>query len=338
MAARTNVLVTGGAGYIGSHTALALQQAGFQPVVVDDLSTGNAFAAQKFGPFRQGNVGDRTFVEAVCDEFNPQALIHFAAFSLVGESVQLPQKYFTNNTDKARVLFDTVFRHGVKYVVFSSTAAAYGAVTHNRPITETDPTQPINPYGQSKLNTEEYLRSLDEKGMRSVALRYFNAAGAALFQYGIGEAHWPESHLIPNAILAATVEGRKLSVFGTDYPTPDRTAIRDYIHVIDLASAHLKAMQYLFDRGKSQVFNLGTGKGNSVLEVIAAVERSTGTTVNREFVPRREGDPSVLVADATKAGQLLNWQPEHNLQQIVDSAAVWHASRPYQTFVRQKLG
>lgn len=336
MAQGKNILVSGGAGYIGSHTALALRDAGYQPVIIDNLATSDGSAANKFGPFRKGDVGDQDFIRSVCQEFQPSALIHFAAFSLVGESVQNPEKYFDNNTNKASRLFDVMREQGVRHVVFSSTAAVYGAVNSSAPITETQPTNPINPYGESKLGAERYLRSLDN--MTSVALRYFNAAGAAATAHGIGEAHWPESHLIPNTILAAIPQtGKRLSVFGTDYETQDGTAVRDYIHVIDLAQAHVQALDYLFKGGKTEVCNLGTGTGSSVMEVVRAVEKAMGAHVNRELGPRREGDPAFLVADNTKAKAVLGWQPEQDLDSIVRSAVEWHRTPAYQSFLANRL-
>lgn len=336
MQAKPAILVSGGAGYIGSHTAFALRQSGYTPVVVDSLVTGHAWAAA-FGPFRQGDVGDADFIAAICREFRPAALIHFAAFIEVGESVKSPEKYFDNNTVKASRLFDAVFENGVKHVVFSSTAAVYGAVKSDRPIVEDEPQNPINPYGESKLRAEQYLRGLGARGMTSVALRYFNASGAGPAEANIGEAHWPESHLIPNAILAALVPGRKLAVFGKDYPTPDGTAIRDYIHVMDLADAHIRALDYLLDGGAPEICNLGTGKGNSVLEIINAVERAAAKPVARDFAARRPGDSPILVADYGKAKRLLGWTPQKDLAAIVESALAWHASLQYRKFLEGKL-
>ena len=329
------ILVSGGAGYIGSHTALALMQAGYLPVVIDNLSTSDGAAAGKFGPFRRGDIGDRDFVAAVCAEFKPAALIHFAAFSLVAESVTQPDKYFENNVTKAGLLFDTVRDHGVKHVVFSSTAAVYGAVAGDRPVTEAQPLQPINPYGASKLQAESYLRQV--AGLTSVALRYFNAAGAAASGHGIGEAHWPESHLIPNVVLAAMPVNRPLAVFGSDYPTPDGTAIRDYIHVEDLAQAHLLALDYLFKGGASVACNLGTGAGSSVLDIIKAVERAMGAPVARAMHPPRLGDPAILVADTAQAQSLLGWRARQDLTAIVSSAVAWHRSEAYQAFLQARL-
>ena len=326
------ILITGGAGYIGSHTALALKACGFQPIILDNLATGHRWAAEKFGPFEQGDVGDAAFVARVCAHYKPVALLHFAAFIEVAESVQNPDKYFDNNTRKASILFDTAIQNGVKHVVFSSTAAVYGAVTTNAPITENQTTQPINPYGASKLEAETYLRTLPAT---SVTLRYFNAAGAAPEQ-GLGETHWPETHLIPNLVLAATEPTKTLSVFGTDYPTPDGTAIRDYIHVLDLADAHVRALRHLLEGGATAICNLGTGTGSSILHILETAERILGRPVKRTFAPRRAGDPAILVADASRAHQILGWKPTRALENILRSAATWHAGATYRTFWTEK--
>ena len=326
------VLVSGGAGYIGSHVALALKQAGFRPVVVDSLVNGNAWAASGTFAFRQGDIGDAGLIAAVCDEFHPVAALHFAAFIEVGESVEKPQKYFENNRDKAKVFFDALAAKGVGHVVFSSTAAVYGEITEPAPILETRATRPINPYGQSKLDAETHLRGI--ASVRSVALRYFNVAGAAP-EAGLGEAHYPESHLIPRVVLpligapAAVVDALGLKggfrIYGTDYPTRDGTAVRDYIHVMDLADAHIRALRYLLGGGSTDVFNLGSGSGYSVREIFdaarAVLERpdfSPGTA------PRRAGDPATLVADSTKAKRVLGWSVTRGIRDMIASAAQWH--------------
>lgn len=319
------VLVSGGAGYIGSHVCCALREAGFTPVVLDDLSHGHEWAV-KFGPFRRGDVGDAELVRAVCAEFAPVALLHFAAFIEVGESVKFPDKYWDNNHARAQRLFTAVRASGVVHTVFSSTAAVYG-MPDAALLTEDMPLQPINPYGASKLAAERSLREIE--GMRSVALRYFNAAGAAPAEAGIGEAHWPESHLIPNAILAALGHKPALTIFGTDYPTPDGTAVRDYVHVEDLAAAHVAALRYLLDGGATTVCNLGSGNGSSVKQVVEMVGSCLGKPTPATYGPRREGDPAVLIADATRARRLLGWTPRHNLHAIAASAAVWHQSARY---------
>jgi len=326
------ILVTGGAGYIGSHTAYALAQAGHTPIVYDSLVNGHAWAA-KYGPLVQGDVGDADAVRKVCAEHQPDAVIHFAAFIEVGESVSDPEKYFENNYRKAQKLFDTVCACGVKRVVFSSTAAVYGTPISDAPIAEDHPQKPINPYGESKLLSETYLRSLQDQGMRSVALRYFNAAGAAPVDELIGEAHKPETHLIPNVVLAGLGLKDEVKLFGSDYPTRDGTALRDYIHVLDLASAHIAALEHLVAGGESLACNLGTGTGSTVLEVVQAVERALGKPVPQSRHPRRAGDPPMLVADATRARNVLGWKPAYTLDEIVASAVAWHQTQTYRDAV-----
>ncbi|MDD3287926.1 MAG: UDP-glucose 4-epimerase GalE [Alphaproteobacteria bacterium] len=315
-----NILLTGGAGYIGSHTALALHKAGYQPIVLDDLSHGHEWAV-KYGPLVRGDMGDVELVRSICKEYQPVAMIHFAAFIEVSESVRDPTKYMNNNYRKAAKLFETAESEGIRHTVFSSTAAVYGTPQHDNPITENDRLAPINPYGESKLAAEKALR--ERVGISSVALRYFNAAGAAP-ESGLGEAHDPETHLIPNIILAGLGRKPALNIFGADYPTPDGTAIRDYIHVLDLASAHIAALEYLLTGGKNIACNLGTGNGNSVKSVISAAEKELGHEVPKNFHPRRAGDPPRLVADNALAKKLLNWSPRHNLSEIVSSAVAWH--------------
>lgn len=331
------VLVSGGAGYIGSHVAHLLKSSGFTPVVIDSLVNGNKWAAEKSGPFRQGDVGDADFVRAVCAEFKPVAALHFAAFIEVGESVKNPEKYFTNNRDKAKIFFNTIAECGVKHVVFSSTAAVYGEVTEPDPIVETRPTKPINPYGQSKLDAETYLRTIP--GISSATLRYFNVAGAAP-EAGLGETHFPETHLLPRLVLGlinAPQEiqdvldlARGFKIFGTDYPTRDGTAVRDYIHVMDLADAHVRALHYLLNGGANNIFNLGSGEGYSVQEIVDAARKE----LNRpDFTPgtveRRAGDPATLVADSTKAGQILGWKKVRGVETMIADAAGWHKTKVY---------
>ncbi len=329
------ILVTGGAGYIGSHTAFALAQAGHAPIVLDSLVNGHKDAA-KYGPFVQGDIGDAESVGRVCDEHRPEALIHFAAFIEVGESVANPEKYIENNYRKAQILFDTVCAHGVKRAVFSSTAAVYGTPQSDAPIKEDHPQKPINPYGESKLLAETYLRGLEEQGMRSVALRYFNAAGAAPRAEDIGEAHWPETHLIPNVLLAGLGLKDEVRLFGSDYPTRDGTAVRDYIHVLDLAAAHIAALDYLAKGGATEICNLGTGTGSTVLEVVQAAERALGKPVPQSRHPRRAGDPPMLVADSSRARERLGWKPQKTLDEIVGSALDWHRTQTYRARVAAK--
>ncbi|MBI1273744.1 MAG: UDP-glucose 4-epimerase GalE [Alphaproteobacteria bacterium] len=326
------ILITGGAGYIGSHAVWALARAGYAPVVLDSLVNGHRWAVGD-APLEVGDVGDAPFVRAVCEKYRPAALMHFAAFIEVGESVKDPEKYIGNNFTKAQRLFETALEAGVTQAVFSSTAAVYGMPPRVAPITEDTPLAPINPYGESKLRAEQALRALGEKGMRSVSLRYFNAAGAAPEEAGIGEAHWPESHLIPRVILAALGLEPAIGIFGTDYATPDGTAVRDYIHVLDLIAAHVAALRYMMEGGATAACNLGTGQGYSVREVVDAVGRHLGAPVPQKTGPRREGDPPQLVADAALARRLLGWQPERGLTEIVQSALAWHRGARYRETV-----
>ena len=318
-----SILVTGGAGYIGSHTALALAEAGYRPVVYDNLSHGHRWAVQ-WGPLIEGDLSDREKLIATIREFDISAVLHFASFIFVGESMSDPGKYFANNVGGTLSLLEAVRATGIKHLVFSSTAATYG-MPEIVPITEDAPKEPINTYGDSKLMAEKLLYWYDQIfGIRSVALRYFNAAGADP-EARIGEAHDPETHLIP--LILDAVSGRRshIGVYGTDYPTPDGTAIRDYIHVCDLATAHVRALEYLVAGGTSTAVNLGTGTGYSVEEVIASVERITGLPVPKRYEDRRAGDPPSLVANAERGAKLLDWKPEHSdIDTIVRSAWRWH--------------
>jgi UDP-arabinose 4-epimerase len=312
------VLVTGGAGFIGSHTAKRLKNAGLEPVVLDDLSVGHEWAA-KFGPFVRGSIADAELVKRTIQEHDIGSVIHFAASSSVGESVQNPKKYVHNNVFGTVSLLDAMLEAGVKRIVFSSTAATYGNPEYS-PLDEAHPNKPINPYGDSKYYLERVMHSYGVAyGLQWVALRYFNAAGADP-EGEIGEVHLPESHLIPLAIEAAMGK-RRLQLFGTDYATPDGTAIRDYIHVFDLADAHIKALSYLEAGGESGAMNLGMGEGFSVLEVIRAVERVTGKPVPYDVAPRRAGDPPELVANPNKAKAALGWTAQYtDLERIVETA------------------
>jgi len=320
------VLVTGGAGYIGSVLVEALVAAGERAVVLDDLSRGHRAAVHPDAVFYQGRTGDRELVARIAHEHPLDACVHFAAFAYVGESVSEPGRYFDNNFTQAQVLFETLLAAGVKRVVFSSTCATYGVPTAV-PIAESHPQWPINPYGWSKLFVERLLESFDRAyGQRFVALRYFNAAGAST---RCGEHHEPETHLIPLALRAAADRGPKLKVFGRDYDTPDGTAIRDYVHVGDLGEAHLLALAHLRRGGDSELLNLGTGTGYSVLEVIEAARRVTGRDVPFESAARREGDPPRLVADASRARAVLGWTPRQpSLDGIVRSAWDWMQAHP----------
>jgi UDP-glucose-4-epimerase GalE len=318
------VLVLGGAGYIGSHAARALRRSGYEVVLYDNLSTGFRCLAQGF-ELLEGDIADEARLRPVLARVD--AVMHFAAHAYVGESVENPRKYFQNNVVGALSLLNSVLDAGIRRFVFSSTCAVYG-IPGQIPITEETPREPVNPYGASKLFFENALQAYSRAyGLRSVSLRYFNAAGAD--ESGeIGELHDPETHLVPLALAAATANGPELLIYGSDYPTPDGTCLRDYIHVNDLADAHVRALQYLEKNGDekggdSQAINLGTGRGNSVLEVIRAAENTTGRPVRRKIGPRRPGDPPVLVADPAKAQRALGWTAKRNLGDIVSSAWTW---------------
>ena len=317
------VLVTGGAGYIGSHTAKALAQAGHEVVVLDNFSGGHRWAV-KWGPCVEGDLGDVALVTQALKTYGIDAVLHFAASIQVGESVRDPKKYFWNNVVNTLRLLDAMLAAGVPHIVFSSSAAVYGN-PERVPIPEAHPTRPVNPYGDTKLMMERALQWYGAAyGIRWVALRYFNAAGADP-DGDLGEEHDPESHLIPLVIRAALGRTPYVEVFGTDYATPDGTAIRDYIHIEDLADAHVKALQYLARGGESRALNLGTGKGHTVREAVAAVSKVLGTPVPVRDAPRRAGDPPALVADPAQAMSLLGWKPRYaGLSEIVESAWKWH--------------
>jgi UDP-glucose-4-epimerase GalE len=320
------VLVTGGAGYIGSHACKALARAGYRVVVFDNLAAGHA-AAVKWGELVRGDITDSAAVLAALKRHDVTAVMHFAAFLDVGESVREPAKYFRNNVGGALSVLEAMASAGVKPFVFSSTCATYGEPIET-PISESHPQNPINSYGESKLAVERALPHFERAyGIHSVALRYFNASGADP-DGEIGEDHAPEIHLIPRAIEAA-IGGPGLQVFGDDYPTPDGTCLRDYIHVSDLADAHVKALEAIVETKKSAVYNLGTGKPHSVREVITAVERVTGREVPRTLAPRRPGDPAVLYAAPQKAQADLHWTPRFiDIDAIVGTAWEWHRTHP----------
>ena len=316
-----SVLVVGGAGYIGSHAARALRRARYNVIIYDNLSTGFRRLAEGF-ELVEGDIGDQGKLHRVLSRVD--AIMHFAAHAYVGESVTNPRKYFRNNVADALTLLNSAVDAGVRHIVFSSTCAVYG-IPERIPITEQTPREPVNPYGASKLFFEHALEAYDRAyGLRSARLRYFNAAGAD-DSGEIGELHDPETHLIPLALLASTTEGPELQIFGDDYPTPDGTCLRDYIHVTDLADAHVRALQHLEKGGESVALNLGTGRGNSVLEVIQAAEKAAGQPVRRNMGPRRPGDPPVLVADASKAKEVLGWTAQRDLNNIVGTA--WNFMR-----------
>jgi UDP-glucose-4-epimerase GalE len=313
------ILVTGGAGYIGSHAARALRQHGFEAIIYDNLSGGHAFLADGF-ELVVADIADREKLTRAMKRVD--AIMHFAAFARVGESVQNPRIYFQNNAEAGLVLLNTALDAGVRRFIFSSTCAIYG-VPAKIPITEDTPRQPVNPYGTSKLFFENALEAYDRAyGLRYMSLRYFNAAGAD--ESGeIGELHNPESHLIPAALKAVTGELGELELFGDDYPTPDGTCIRDYVHVNDLANAHVLALKHLEAGKDSAALNLGTGVGCSVKEVISMVEAVSGSKVPRRMAPRRPGDPPALIADPSRAQALLHWKPTRSLKQIVETAWQW---------------
>jgi UDP-arabinose 4-epimerase len=318
------VLVTGGAGYIGSHTCKALARAGHLPVTLDSLVQGHRMAV-RWGPLVEGDIRDRGLVERAIREHRVDAVVHFAAHAYVGESMRDPGKYFGNNVTGSLAVLEAMRACDVRRIVFSSTCAVYGA-PQSLPMGEDHPQQPINPYGESKRVVERALHWYGAAhGLASVALRYFNAAGADV-DGEIGEDHDPETHLIPLAIGAALGARPALQVRGTDYPTPDGTAVRDFVHVGDLADAHVRALEYLYAGGESAALNLGTGRGYSVRDIVSAVERSSRRTVPREDAPRRAGDPASLVADARRARDLLGWAPQcSDLETIIDTAWRWHA-------------
>ena len=312
------VLVVGGAGYIGSHTNLALKESGYQPIIYDNLSSGHRLLAHDF-KFFQADVTERPALMSALKAVD--AVMHFAAHAYVGESVQNPRKYFANNVNGGLCLLDAMVDSGVRKLIFSSTCAVYG-VQGQIPITEDAPRQPINPYGVSKLFFEHALQGYrDAYGLEYVSLRYFNAAGADE-QGRCGELHQPETHLIPLALQATEGNGEELLIYGDDYPTQDGTCVRDYIHVTDLANAHVAALQYLNNGGNSLALNLGTGQGYSVKEVVAAVHRLAAPLPVR-IVPRRSGDPPVLVADPTRARNTLRWEATRSLEDCVASAWKW---------------
>jgi UDP-glucose-4-epimerase GalE len=313
-----SVLVTGGAGYIGSHMVQALRRAGYRAVILDNLHEGHR-AAVRDEELIEGDLGDKGVVRAVLRRHRPQAIFHFAASCSVAESVAQPLKYYLNNVSGTLNLLEAALDVGVSRFVFSSTAALYGE-PQETPITESHPLVPINPYGWSKLMGEQLLRDASEAyGIRYVAFRYFNAAGADI-DADLGEDHRPETHLIPLAVKAAMELGEELKVFGTDYDTPDGSCIRDYVHVLDLVGAHLRGLEYLENEGESVSINLGTETGTSVLEVLRAVERVTGLPVPHTLAPRRPGDPAVLVASNRKAKEVLDWEPRRDLDAMIRSA------------------
>lgn len=324
----TKVLVAGGAGYIGSHTAKALAESGYEPVVYDSLSSGFREAV-RWGPFVHGDVRDTETLREAMISHKVEAVIHFASLIEVGRSVVRPDLFWEHNVGGTLSILKAMKDAEVGRLVFSSTAAVYGH-SDARSLSEEEPKDPVSPYGDTKLACERMIASFGKAfGLTAVALRYFNAAGADPSGL-IGEAHEPETHLIPLAIQANLGRGRPLTVFGDDFPTPDGTCLRDYIHVGDLASAHVKALTQGVQAGGFAAINVGTGRGWSVLEVIRSVDRILGSPTPHSIGARRAGDPAVLVANASRAGELLEWQPRRSdLDQIVEDAARWHRNQRY---------
>lgn len=323
------ILVAGGAGYIGSHTVYELIDSGADVVIIDSLETGHKEAVHPKARFYQGDIRDKAFLdEVLTKETGIDGVIHFAANSLVGESMTNPLKYYDNNVYGTKVFLEKLIEHGVNHVVFSSTAATYGE-PKSIPIVETDPTEPTNAYGETKLAMEKMFKWCDvAHGLKYVALRYFNACGAHI-SGTIGEAHNPESHLIPLILQVPNGKRESIKVFGTDYPTKDGTCVRDYIHITDLAAAHILAVKYLIDGNESNTFNLGNGVGFTVNEVIETAKQVTKLPIKVENDARRAGDPAVLIASSEKAKTVLGWKPKYDsLETIIDTAWTWHKNHP----------
>lgn len=321
----SNVLVIGGGGYIGSHTCLDLHRKGYTPVVFDNFSNGHREFV-KWGPLEEGDIRDRARLDEAFRKHKPVAIVHFAALIEVGQSVSDPLAFFQNNVSGSITLFEAAHQAGCRNIVFSSTCATYG-VPERMPIPESHPQLPINPYGRSKLIVEGMLQDLcAHAGFSAVLLRYFNAAGAAP-EEGIGEWHDPETHAIPLAIDAALGRREKFQIFGEDYETRDGTCVRDFVHVLDLADAHTRAVDYLLQGGRSTAINLGTGDGTTVKELLAAVKEVSRRDFRIDHAPRRAGDSPALIADNRMAEHVLGWRPSRDLQSIVASAWKWHSMR-----------
>ena len=323
------ILVTGGAGYIGSHAVFALQRKNYEVIILDNLVNGHRHVVETVlgAKLIVGDISDRSLLDRIFAEHQIAAVMHFAAYAYVGESVSNPANYYRNNVAGTLVLLEAMLAAGVKKLVFSSTCATYG-IPNRVPIMETDPQIPINPYGASKLVVERMLQDFDAAyGLKSVILRYFNAAGAEPSGL-LGEDHEPEPHLIPLVLYTALGLRESISIFGTDYDTPDGTCVRDYIHVVDLIQAHLLGLDYLLSDRESNIFNLGNGDGFSVRQVIEVAKQVTGKNIAAIECPRRVGDPAILVGSGAKASKILGWQPEYsNLKQIISHAWRWHLQR-----------
>ena len=324
-----SVLVTGGAGYIGSHAVKVLLQKGYDVVVVDNLETGHKEAVDSKAKLYIGDIADDKLMDKVFKENDIVGVIHFAAYSLVGESMTNPHKYYENNVSKTNHMLESMVRNNVKNLVFSSTAATYGE-PERVPILETDKQVPTNVYGQTKLSMEQMIAWYGKiHGLKHVALRYFNVAGA-MEDGSIGEAHNPETHLIPIILQVANNKREKLNVFGDDYPTKDGTCIRDYIHVLDLCDAHVLALEYLINGNPSDVFNLGSGEGFSVLEMVNAARKVTTHPIPLQIAARRAGDPAVLIASSSKAKQVLKWNPiREDIEVMIKDAWTWELNKRY---------
>lgn len=320
------ILVTGGAGYIGSAAVEDLHKKGEKTVVLDNLVYGHRQSVDEKIPFYKGNIGDKELIEKIVREHEIEACMHFSAFAYVGESVEKPQKYYENNFVQTINLLEVLIKNNVKKFIFSSTCATFGEPQYV-PIDENHPQNPVNPYGWTKFMTERVLADYDKAyGLKFVALRYFNACGAS---EKCGEHHEPETHLIPLILFAAQGKREAISIYGDDYPTPDGTAIRDYIHIADLSQAHLLALEHLRNGGNSEFINLGNGNGYSVKEVVEAARKVTGKNIEAKIAPRRAGDPSRLVADATRAKEVLDWNPQFpEIEKIIESAWKWHEANP----------
>lgn len=323
-----NILITGGAGYIGSHCNKLLYNNGYNTVIVDNLSFGHKEAV-KWGTFLQGDFGDKDFMKAVFKNYQIDAVMHFAAYANVSESVQNPSKYYINNVSKMIKLLDCMVENGVKHVIFSSSAATFGNPKYI-PIDETHIQSPINPYGETKLIGEKLLKFYEQAyGIKYIIMRYFNAAGAD-FDGEIGESHSPEHHLLPVIFQVAQHKRKKLFIYGNNYDTKDGTCIRDFIHVADLSEAHYLALNYLLSENKSQCFNLGTNKGYSIKEVLKKCEKIINMTIDYEYKNPRPGDPSMLVASNIKAKNILSWHPKYSdLDTIIKSAWLWENNRRF---------